>query len=321
MQPSFDENLVVFFDNEFRALRDANVNFLTHALHYGTGVFEGIRGYWNEEDKDLYLFRAREHYERWRGNARLLKMDIPLSPGELCEVTSELVRRNQLRTDVYVRPLAWKSRRGIGVHFGPECAIAIAVLPFGAYIDSAKGLRVAVSSWRRVDDNAIPARGKICGAYVNSGLAGDEARSNGFDEAIFLTERGHVCEGAASNIFLVRHGKLITPPVYDNILEGITRSTVMDLAADMWVETVERPVDRSELYVAEEVFFAGTAFEIAPVIEVDRHPVGNGQIGRLTRRLQEAYTEVARGRTARGGHWRTPAYRAAQARATAQAVR
>lgn len=317
MQSSIDQNLIVYFENEFRPLRDANVNFLTHALHYGTGVFEGIRGYWNQEDRELYLFRAREHYERWRANSRLLKMDIPLSPSELCEITGELVRRNNLHTDVYVRPLAYKSRLGIGVHFGTECTIAIAVLPFGAYIDSAKGLRVAVSSWRRVDDNAIPARGKICGAYVNSGLAGDEARANGFDEAIFLTERGHVCEGAASNIFLVRHGKLITPPVYDNILEGITRSTVMDLAADLWVETIERPVDRSELYVAQEVFFAGTAFEIAPVVEVDRHPVGNGQVGRLTRRLQEAYLEIARGRTARGAHWRVPAYHTAQTRAAA----
>jgi len=312
LSPSFDPSLLVYFDNDFCPLGQANVNFLTHALHYGTGVFEGIRGYWNVEDKELYLFRAREHYERWRANARLLKMDIPLSAGELCDVTAELIRRNQFQGDVYIRPLAFKSRQGIGVHIGPECTIAIAALPFGGYIDSSRGLRVAVSSWRRVDDNAIPARGKICGAYVNSALAGDEARANGFDEAIFLTERGHVCEGAASNIFLVRKGRLITPPVYDNILEGITRATVIDLATDMWVETDERPVDRSELYVADEVFFAGTAFEIAPVVEVDRHPVGDGQIGRLTRRLQEAFSSLARGITARGAHWRMPSYRMAE---------
>jgi branched-chain amino acid aminotransferase len=313
MQTNFDQNIQVYFENGFRPLGEASVNLLTHALHYGTGVFEGIRGYWSEKDHELYLFRAREHYERWRRNARLLKMEIPLTAGELCDLTGELIRRNGFRTDLYIRPLAYKSRQGIGVAFGPECALAIAALPFGTYIDSAKGLRVAVSSWRRVDDNAIPARGKICGAYVNSGLAGDEARSNGFDEAIFLTERGHVCEGAASNIFLVRDGRLITPPVYDNILEGITRSTVMDLAAELWVETVERQVDRSELYVADEIFFAGTAFEIAPVVEVDRHPVGSGQVGKLTRRLQEAYSNMVRGRGSRRAHWRTPVYHPVEA--------
>lgn len=315
MKPSLDldPNLLVYFEDDFRPLAQASVNLMTHALHYGTGVFEGIRGYWSEADRELYLFRAREHYHRWRANARLLKMDIPLSAGELCDLTAELIRRNGFQCDLYVRPLAFKSRHGIGVHIGPECSMAIAALPFGGYIDSSHGLRVGVSSWRRVDDNAIPARGKICGAYVNSALAGDEARCNGFDEAIFLTERGHVCEGAASNIFLVRQGRLITPPVYDNILEGITRATVIDLATGLHLATEQRPVDRSELYVADEVFFAGTAFEIAPVVEVDRHPVGDGHIGRITRRLQDAYSALVRGRTANGAPWLIPTYKTALA--------
>ncbi len=308
MNPGKEANPVVYFQSEYVPLNEARVPLLTHALHYGTGVFEGIRGYWSEEDKEMYLFRMREHYDRWRANARLLQMEIPLTSNELADITRELIRRNQFRTDVYIRPLAYKSQQGIGVHFGAEMDLAIVVVPFGVYIDSSHGLRVMVSSWRRIDDNAIPARGKICGAYVNSALAGNEARAAGYDEAIFLTAEGHVCEGSASNIFLVRQGKLITPPVTENILEGITRSTVMDLARDFWVETVERPVDRSELYIADEIFFAGTAFEVAPVVEVDNRPVGSGRIGPFTCKLQEMYRAVARGTTTRRSHWRTPAF-------------
>jgi len=311
METTLDPNLIVYFEGDFRPLGKARVGLLTHALHYGTGIFEGIRGYWSAEDHELFLFRVREHYDRWKTNARILKMEILFSSKELSELTCEVIARNHLECDVYVRPLVYKSRQGIGVHFGPESEFAIVAVPFGTYIDSSNGLRVCVSSWRRVDDNSIPARGKICGAYVNSALAGDDARASGYDEAIVLTQEGHVAEGAASNIFLVRNGQLITPPVYENILEGITRSTVIELARDVWVETVERPVDRSELYVAEEMFFCGTAFEIAPILEVDRRPVGTGAIGSLTRRLQDAYREIARGRTARGSHWRMPVYREA----------
>jgi branched-chain amino acid aminotransferase len=311
MENSLDPNLIVYFRGQFVRLGEAKIGLLTHALHYGTGVFEGIRGYWSEEEGELYVFRPREHYERWKQNGRLLKMDVPQTATELCELTRELILRNRFRSDLYIRPLMFKSREGIGVHFGPETDFAIVAVPFGQYIDSTKGLRVCVSSWRRVPDNAIPARGKICGAYVNSALAGEEARSNGFDEAIVLTEDGHVAEGSASNIFLVRNGQLITPPVCDDILEGITRATIMELAREMWVETIERRIDRTELYVAEEIFFAGTAFEIAPVIEVDRRPVGRGAIGPLTHRLQQAYSDVARGRSIRNSHWRMGVYREA----------
>lgn len=309
MQNRLDPNWIVYFDGDFCPLAQARVPLLTHALHYGTAVFEGIRGYWSDADQELYIFRAREHYERWRANARILKMELPLTAKELCGLTCELIARNHFRTDLYIRPLVYKSRQGIGVHYGPESEFAIAALPFGTYLDSSQGLRVCVTSWRRLDDNAIPARGKICGAYVNSALAGDEARAAGFDEAIFLTQDGHVAEGSASNIFLVRNGQLITPPVYDNVLEGITRATLMEIARDFWVETVERPVDRSELYLADEIFFCGTAFEVAPVIEVDHRRVGQGAIGPLTRRLLDTYRDIAHGRTPRGSHWRLPVYR------------
>jgi branched-chain amino acid aminotransferase len=309
MTSSLDPNLVVFFAGDYRPLGEAKVGLLTHALQYGSGVFEGIRAYWSEEDQELYLFRPREHYDRWKANAGLLKMEIPMSALELCEVTRELMVRNHFRTDVYIRPFVYRSREGIGVGFSPETDFAIVALPFDKYMDSSQGLRAGVSTWRRISDNAIPARGKISGAYVNSALASDEARANGFDEAIVLTEDGHVAEASAANIFLVRNGHLVTPPVNDEILEGITRATVIDLAREMWVDTIERRVDRTELYIAEEVFFVGTAFEIAPVIEIDHRPVGRGTIGPLTNRLRQAYQDVARGRTTRDSHWRMPVYR------------
>jgi branched-chain amino acid aminotransferase len=310
-----DPNLIVYFEGEFRPLGEAKVGLLTHALHYGTGVFEGIRGHWSPEEGELYLFRAPEHYERWRNNARLLNMDIPLSARELCELTGEIIVRNRFQTDLYIRPLVYKSAQGVGVRFSPQFDFAIVAIPFGIYIDSSQGLKVCVSSWRRIEDNAIPARGKICGVYVNSALAVEEAHANGFDEAILLNENGHVAEGSASNLFMVRNGQLITPPVYENILEGITRATVIELARDLGMETVERPIDRSELYVAEEIFFAGTAFEIAPVVEVDRRAVGKGVEGPITRRLRVDYADIARGRTARGAHWRWPVYREVAAKA------
>lgn len=315
MKAAIDPKLICYYAGEFRPLGEARVGLLTHALQYGSGVFEGIRAYWSEEDRELYMFRPREHYERWKANAGLLKMEIPLSALELCELSRELLARNRFEADVYIRPFVFRSREGVGVSFSPETEFAIIAVPFGQYIDSSQGLRAGVSTWRRISDNAIPARGKISGAYVNSALASDEARANGFDDAIVLTDDGHVAEASAANIFLVRHGHLVTPPVNDEILEGITRATVIDLAREMWVDTIERRVDRTELYVAEEVFFVGTAYEIAPVIEIDRRPVGRGTIGPLTNRLRQAYTEVARGRTARNGHWRMPVYRHAAAHA------
>ncbi|HEX9764138.1 MAG TPA: branched-chain amino acid transaminase [Candidatus Acidoferrales bacterium] len=300
---------IVYFDNRFVPLREAHVSILTHALNYGTGVFEGIRGYWEEKEQELFLVRVEEHYHRWLRNCRILRLELPLNPAQLTELTSELVRRNRFRDNVYVRPLAYKSSARIGVHPDDKDAFAIVALPFGDYLDSRQGLHAGVSSWRRVEDNAIPGRGKICGAYVNSALAGDEARRNGYDEAIFLTEDGHVCEGAAANIFLVRDGSLITPPVTDNILEGITRASVMELARrEMGLEVIERRVDRSELYIADEAFFTGTAVEIAPIVRVDDRPVGTGKVGLVATALRQFYSDAVRGRLATYRHWLTPAY-------------
>lgn len=303
-------DIIVWFNNKFVPLAEANVNILTHALNYGTGVFEGIRGYFEEKQQDLFLVRPVEHYDRWKRNAGILRIGIPPGANELAELTAELCRRNRFRRHVYVRPLAYKSSARIGVAPDQNDAYAVVVVPFGDYFDSTKGLRAGVVSWRRIEDNAIPGRAKICGAYVNSVLATDEARRNGHDEAIFLTESGHVAEGATCNLFIVRNGKLITPPGTDNILEGITRAGIIDLArSEMRLEVVERSIGRSELYICDEVFFTGTAVEVAPIVAVDHRPVGKGEVGPVAAKLRSLYVEATRGRMPAYRHWLWPVYR------------
>lgn len=305
-----DSNLIVFFQNNFVPLAEAKLSILTHALHYGTGVFEGIRGYWNPGESELYLVRPEDHFARWRANCGLLYIDLAISPHELTDLTIDLIHRNRFETNLYIRPLAYRSAARIGIHPDDRYDFALIAIPYEGYMDSARGIRAAVSTWRRVEDNAIPGRGKICGAYVNSVLAGEEARRNGFDEAIFLTESGHVAEGASCNIFAVRHGKLITPPASDNILEGITRECVIDLARrNLNVEVQERSIDRSELYLADEVFFTGTAVEVAPVVEIDHRLVGHGHVGRMTEELRRLYRDATHGRLRDYCHWLTQVYK------------
>ena len=300
---------IVWFNNQFVPLAEANVNILTHALNYGTGVFEGIRGYYEEIQQDLLLVRPVEHYERWKKNAGIIGIAIPQTARELAELTAELCRRNSFRSHVYVRPLAYKSSARIGVAPDQNDNYAIVVVPFGDYFDAANGLKAGVVSWRRIEDTAIPGRAKICGAYVNSVLATSEARSNGHDEAIFLTERGHVAEGATCNLFMVRSGKLLTPPGTDNILEGITRASIIELARnELHLEVVERSIGRSELYICDELFFTGTAVEVAPVVQVDHRLVASGKIGPVTEQLRALYRESTRGRIPSYRHWLKPVY-------------
>jgi branched-chain amino acid aminotransferase len=314
MAPELNQDIIVYFNGRFVPLGEAHVGILTHALHYGTGVFEGIRGYWEPEQEDLFLVRPQEHYARWKLNCQMLYINLLFSAPGLVELTAELIRRNKLQSNLYVRPLAYKSAQRIGVHPDEEMAFAIVALPFGDYLDSQQGLHAGVVSWRRIEDNAIPGRAKICGAYVNSALAGDEARRNGFDEAIFLTESGHVAEGAACNIFLIRGGTLVTPPVTENILEGITRASVIELARkELGMEVVERRVDRSELYVCDELFFTGTAVEVAPITRVDHRPVGSGQVGTVTDKLRRLYVDATRGRLEAYRHWVFPVYQTVSA--------
>lgn len=314
MPAEIDQNTIVYFENNYVPLADARVNILTHALHYGTGVFEGIRAYWDERTKEMFLVRPLEHYARWKRNCGILRIDVPQSAAALCDITVQLIRRNHAQTNLYVRPLAYKSAQRIGVMPDDQDSFAVMAIPFGVYLDSHKGLHAGVVTWRRVEDNAIPGRAKICGAYVNSALASDEARRNGFDEAIFLTEHGHVAEGATCNIFMLRGGKLITPPGTENILEGITRDAILELARrELHLDVLERPIDRSELYLCDELFFTGTAVEIAPVVRVDHRPVGAGVIGLVASELRRLYVDATRGRLPAYRKWLVPVYHPAQA--------
>jgi branched-chain amino acid aminotransferase len=313
MKADADPNLIVYFGRRYMPLGEARVGILTHALHYGTGVFEGIRAHWDEATQELFVLRPMEHYERWKQNCGILRINVPLSPEELCAITIELMRRNRFETNVYVRPLAYKSAERVGVSCDDQDAFAVIALPFGEYLHAEKGLHAGVSSWRRIEDNAILARAKICGAYVNSALASDEARQSGFDEAILLNESGHVAEGATCNIFMVRKGTLITPPVHENVLEGITRDSVMQLAErELGLLIVERPIDRSELYVCDELFFTGTAVGIAPVVRVDHRAVRNGVIGAITHEVQQLYFHATRGHMEKYRKWLLPIYESRQ---------
>jgi branched-chain amino acid aminotransferase len=299
-----------YFRKQFVPLAEAKISILTHALHYGTGCFEGIRGNWNDEQGQLFLFRVKDHYERMLRNCRILKISLPYSVDDMCQLTVKLVEKSGFHDDVYIRPLAYKSAEAIGVRLHDledDFLIIVATLP--AYLNAEEGVRCCTSSWRRVDDTMIPARGKITGIYVNSALAKTEANEQGFDEAILLNHDGHVAEGSGENIFFVLEGKLVTPPSSDNILMGVTRDTVIKLARDeMGIETVETSVDRTELYLADEVFFTGTAAHVSPVIEIDHRPVGNGKAGKVTKELQRLYFDVIKGKNPKYLNWCTPAH-------------
>lgn len=302
--------LLCYFQGKVVPLSEAKVGILTHGFSYGTACFEGIRAYWNEEHGQLYMFRAPEHYMRLHDSSKVLLMNLPLSPEELTDITADLIRRSDLRTDVYIRPSVYKSSEVIGVRLHDlKDDLYITVQPFGNYIDIDRALNAGVSSWKRVDDNMIPARAKITGAYVNSAFAKSEALLNGFDEAIMLDANGHVSEGSAENLFMLRNGTVYTPPVTENILEGITRLTIMTLLKEeLGLPVVERTIDRTELYVCDELILCGTGAQIAPVGSVDHRKIGAGGVGELGRKLQDLYFQVVRGNVPKYSRWCTPVY-------------
>jgi branched-chain amino acid aminotransferase len=310
-----DENLICYFNGEFMPLMDAKVGVMTHAFNYGTGCFEGIRAYWEPSQNELYVFRLREHLERLQRSARVLMIDLPHSVDELSAIARELLQRNGFQTDVYLRPLTYKSDEIIGVRLhNLSAGFVMYTVPFGDYIENEGGIRVGVGSWRRIDDNAAPARAKLTGIYVNSALAKTEAALNGYDESIMLTDDGHVSEGSAENIFLVVNGQLITPAAADNILMGITRDSIIEMSRDLLgLDVVERTIDRSELYGADEVFLCGTGAQVIPVIEIDHRPVADGTMGPITRQIMDGYMDIVHGRNPRYAHWLTPVYRMAEA--------
>ncbi len=297
-------------NGEFIPAERGVISVRTHGFSYGTGCFEGIRGYWSKEDQQIYLFRLREHYERLLRSAKILRMELPYTIDQLVEISVELIRRNDQREDVYLRPVVYKADEIIGVRLHNLTDHYILTSePMGNYVEIG-GLRCGVSSWRRIDDNALPARAKICGSYVNAAFAKTEALQNGFDEAIMLTHDGHVAEGSAENIFVLINGELVTPPPSENILLGITRDTVIKIAQrELGLVTRERQIDRTELYIADEIFLCGTGAQIAPVIEVDRSPVGTGKVGPIGQKLQDLYFDIVRGRHPEySKQWCTPVY-------------
>jgi branched-chain amino acid aminotransferase len=298
----------VYFDGELCRYGDAHLGLLTHALHYGTGCFEGIRAYWSERQQRMNVFKMPEHFRRMTGNAQMLHMRLPHGVDELCAITVEVMRRNGFTTDVYIRPLVFKANEEIGIRFhNLRDGFMIVPVPFGAYVDTTGGIRCQVSSWRRMDDNVAPPRSKATGIYINSALAKTEAFLNGFDEAILLTQDGHVCEGSAENLFIIRKGVLITPPTSENIVDGVTRDTLMTFARDdLAMEVVERVIDRSELYIADEVLLCGTGAEVSAVIEIDNRRIGDGEPGEVTRALQDRYFAACKGEDDRHADWLTP---------------
>ncbi len=303
-------NRFAFFEGKLVSIEEAKVSIMTHALNYGTGAFGGVRGYWNDNNQELYVFRPYDHFERILRSAKMLMIDLPYDKEDLVNIMLNLLQAEGYREDCYMRPLIYKSEPMIGVKLdGLAGEFALFAVPFGRYVDAEEGARVGVSSWRRVSDNSVPARGKFTGAYINSAFIKTEALQNGFDEALVIDDSGHVSEGSAENVFIVRDGKLVTPPVNADILEGITRRTVIHLAREeMGLEVVERPLDRTEFYVAEESFFCGTGVQIAAITEVDRRPVGSGQMGPIVSELRDLYFDVVRGKHPAYQQWVMPVY-------------
>ncbi len=300
-------NRTVFINGTYVPWDDATVHISTHALHYGTAVFEGIRAYYNDTKKQSFIVKLHEHVARLYRNMRVLRLTLPLDRAAFAAAIVEVVRKNAFAEDVYVRPIVFWGAGGVGVYpYGRLNEYAVYVEPMGNYFGDVDVLKVCVSSWARVSDNALPPTGKFAGAYVNSVLAKIEAIHNGYDEAIFLTKDGFVSEGSGENIFLVRRGTVLTPPASDDILEGITRNAIMTLCSDHDIPVIERRISRSELYSADELFFTGTAGEVAPIASVDGITIGEGAIGPVTQQLQERYSRAARGDDERYAEWVTP---------------
>ncbi len=299
-----------FFKGKIVPFGEAKKSIMTHAFNYGTGVFEGIRGYWNSGKNQLYILKLREHYERLQRSAVALKIDIKYSMEEMLQQTVELARVNGYKEDIYIRPLAYKSEEKIGLGLtGIKDDFCIFLAPFGNYLDVSKGIRVCISSWRRIAPHALPQGAKMTGAYINSSLAKAEAVEKGMDEAILLSPDGTVAEGSGENIFMVKEGKLITPPLTEIILPGITRVALLELAdEELKIETIERHIKLEELFRADELFFCGTGAQISPIVEVDGKKIRDGKVGPITTRMQEIYFKAVKGNDPKYLDWITPVY-------------
>lgn len=306
-----------FFKGHIVPFEQATVSVMTHALNYGTGVFGGLRGYWNADEEQLFVFRPLDHFERFLQSAALLRMTFDYTPEDLLGFLRDLLQAEHYCENCYIRPLAYKSSEAIGVRLHDlESDITIFALPFGSYLkDDDEGSHVCFSAWRRIDDNAIPARGKIVGAYANSAFIKTDAMLAGYDEALVLNDDGHVSEASAANLFIVRKGTAITPPVTDNILEGIVRRSLIHfMREDLNIEVVERQIDRTEVYIADEIFLCGTGVQLTPVTRVEHRVIGSGRIGPITTRVRDMFFRVVTGRVEKYRNWAAPMYNTAHVR-------
>lgn len=299
-----------FFEGKIVPLAEAKVSVMTHGLNYGTGAFGGLRGYWNAEEEQLYVFRPHDHFKRFIQSASLVRIAIEYGVDELVDILMELLRKENYHENCYIRPLAYKSEEMIGVRLHEvKDGFTMFALPFGRYVANEEGAHVCFSSWRRIDDNAIPARGKISGSYANSALIKTDAVLSGYDEALVLNEDGHISEMSAANFFLIRDGVAITPPITANILEGITRRSLIEMLREkMGIEVVERSIDRTEIYIADEAFMCGTGVQLAAITRVEHRPIGSGKMGPITEELRSLYYDVVAGRVPEYRHWLTPIY-------------
>ncbi|HXD10028.1 MAG TPA: branched-chain amino acid transaminase [Anaerolineales bacterium] len=294
-----------FFEGKIVPLADARLSIATHGFLYGTSVFGGMRSYWNEEQKRLFVFRPYDHFRRLLQSARMMAMQTSYDEESLIQLTLDVLRTDNWQQDIYMRPTFYKADLGIGVKLHDlKDEFCMFVMAFDKYVKNDTNAHVTISSWKRIDDNVIPARGKVAGAYANSALIKTDANRAGFDEALVLDNNGHVSEGSAMNFFMLRDGNLVTPPVTDNILEGITRRSVIELARnELGLNIVERSIDRTELFVAEEMFMTGTAAQITAVTKVDHRPVGSGVMGPVTTKLRIMYEDILRGKNKKYEHW------------------
>jgi branched-chain amino acid aminotransferase len=300
-----------YFRGEIVPFEQATVSVATHALNYGTAVFGGMRGYWNEDEQELFVFRPHDHFKRFLNSSRLLRMELDITPAQLTETLRELLRTEGYQANTYIRPLAYKADGMISVKLhGIKDEVTIFAFTFGSYAEKEEeGLHACFSSWQRVSDNIMPARGKVAGAYVNSALIKSDAMLAGYDEALVLTANGHLSEASAANIMMVRDGKLITAPITDDILEGITRRTILDLAqTELGIEVVERSIDRTEVYICDELLMCGTGMQVAPVTHVEHRTIGTGKIGEITRKIRDLYFDVVYGRMPKYRHLLMPVY-------------
>lgn len=296
-----------FFNNSYVDVNDAKVSIMTNALQYGTGIFGGIRGYYNKEKGYLSVFRVEDHFKRFLSSLHIVGVGFPYAQDELVTILKTLVEKNKPKTDTYFRPFAYAGSTNLSPNLMGDQVFqfALYMVPLGEYLPIAKGLKVGVSSWRRISDNAIPSRAKISGGYINSALARTEAEKHGYDEAIFLTQEGTVAEGSAENLFIVRDGVLITSAKTDDVLEGITRRTILQIASDLHIPTEERTIDRSELYISDEAFFSGTGVQVSWISEIDNRVVGTGTRGPITAQVQDMFFKTVRGNEKKYNSWCT----------------